>query len=52
MSKAVTIFGLHAVRAALAAHPDSVLEVFVGAGDSVGEQDPLVEISRPEMTTL
>ena len=35
-----------------APHTGTVRKVFVGAGDSVGEQDPLVEISRPEMTTL
>lgn len=45
MSKAVTIFGLHAVRAALAAHPDSVLEVFVGAGRDDAAIRDIVELA-------
>lgn len=35
-----------------APHNGSVKKVFVGEGDSVGEGDALVEIARPEMTTL
>lgn len=35
-----------------AAHNGIVRRIFVSEGDSVGEGDPLVEISRPEMTTL
>jgi len=35
-----------------AAHNGIVRKVFVAEGDSVAEGDPLVEISRPEMTTL
>ncbi len=33
-------------------HNGTVKKVFVADGDSVGEGDPLVEVSRPEMTTL
>lgn len=44
MSKTVTIFGLHAVRAALAAHPDSVLEVFVDAGRDDAGIGEIVEL--------
>ena len=35
-----------------ATHTGTVRRVFVAAGNTVGEGDPLVEISRPEMTTL
>jgi biotin carboxyl carrier protein len=35
-----------------APHNGSVKKIFVGEGDSVGEGDALVEIARPEMTTL
>ena len=35
-----------------APHNGSVKKVFVSEGDSVGEGDALVEIARPEMTTL
>jgi len=35
-----------------APHNGSVKKVFVTEGDSVGEGDALVEIARPEMTTL
>jgi len=35
-----------------APHNGTVKRVFVSEGDSVGEGDPLVEIARPEMTTL
>jgi biotin carboxyl carrier protein len=35
-----------------APHTGTVRRVFAAAGDTVGEGDPLVEISRPEMTTL
>ena len=30
----------------------TVRQVFVTEGDSVAEGDPLVEVARPEMTTL
>jgi biotin carboxyl carrier protein len=30
----------------------TVRKVFVAAGDTVAEGDPLVEMQRPEMTTL
>ena len=43
MSKSITIFGLHAVRAALTAHPDTVLEVFVGAGRDDGAIREVIE---------
>jgi biotin carboxyl carrier protein len=35
-----------------ASHNGTVRKIFVIQGDSVSEGDPLVEISRPEMTTL
>ncbi len=35
-----------------APHNGTVRKLFVAEGDSVGEGDPLVEIARPEMTTL
>ena len=35
-----------------APHTSTVKKIFAGEGDNVGEGDPLVEISRPEMTTL
>jgi biotin carboxyl carrier protein len=35
-----------------APHHGTVRKIFVAAGASVGEGDPLVEIARPEMTTL
>jgi biotin carboxyl carrier protein len=35
-----------------APHNGTVKKVFVVEGDTVGEGDPLVEVGRPEMTTL
>lgn len=35
-----------------APHHGTVRKVFVAEGASVGEGDPLVEVARPEMTTL
>ena len=35
-----------------APHNGTVRKIFVSEGDSVGEGDALVEIARPEMTTL
>ena len=35
-----------------APHNGTVRKIFVGEGDSVGEGDPLLELARPEMTTL
>jgi biotin carboxyl carrier protein len=35
-----------------APHTGTVRRLFVAEGDTVGEGDPLVEIARPEMTTL
>ena len=35
-----------------APHHGTVRKIFVGEGATVAEGDPLVEIARPEMTTL
>ena len=35
-----------------APHHGTVRKVFVSEGATVGEGDPLIEIARPEMTTL
>jgi len=35
-----------------APHNGTVRKIFVGVGDSVGEGDSLLELARPEMTTL
>lgn len=39
-------------NAVTAPHHGTVRQVFVAEGDSVGEGEPLVEVARPEMTTL
>jgi biotin carboxyl carrier protein len=39
-------------NAVTAPHHGTVRQIFVAEGDSVGEGEPLVEVARPEMTTL
>lgn len=46
MTKAIHIFGLHAVRQALVVHPDTVLELFVSATRQDDDTEAVAELAR------